>query len=127
MPDADPPGPRDRTRLATLSLHISAVLWAVLAGLLAAMPFGADPPTLGGIAIGNGTAYLLAALALALAILSRLVIRGLRDDRRWAFKTGIVLFVLYLPSWFLPLGVVGLLGLLSKGSRMRFEAPGIDP
>ena len=52
--------------------------------------------------------------------------RGLRDDRRWAFKTGIVLFVLYLPSWFLPLGVVGLLGLLSKGSRMRFEAPGID-
>jgi len=34
--------------------------------------------------------------------------------------------VLYLPSGFLPLGVIGLIGVLSPGTRARFPVPRSD-
>lgn len=98
----------------------------VLAGLLAIVPLGWDEATTEEYALRSGVTWFLALLSLGLAILVWFVIRGLRRHRRWAWKTGIVLFVLYLPSWFLPIGAVGLFGLLSKGTRERFALPRSD-
>ena len=115
----DTAGP-DRTRLATLSLHISAVLYLVCGALLALVPLAWDPETTGEYALRSGVTWFLAVLCVALAALAWAAVRGLRRARRWAFRTALVLFLFYLPSIFLPLGAVGLFGLLSEGTRARF-------
>jgi hypothetical protein len=60
---------------------------------------------------------LLLFLCLAMAAGIEVVAYGLRLRKFWAWVLGIVIFGLYLPSLFLPLGAFGLWGLLDEGSR----------
>ena len=119
---ADEPGAADRTRLATISLHISAVLYIVAGALLAMVPFTWDPTTTVEYTLRSSVTWFLAALSIGLALLAHVLIRALRQRKRWAWVTATVLFSLYLPSAFLPLGAVGLFGLMSEGTRARFPA-----
>lgn len=113
-------GPVDRTRLATLALHISAVLYVLVGILLILVPFAWDPATTDDYSLRSGIMWFLAALCIALAMLARSLIGALRQRKRWAWITAAVLFALYLPSAFLPLGAVGLFGLMSEGTRAQF-------
>lgn len=40
------------------------------------------------------------------------VIIGLKNNQRWAWISGIILFAIYLPSLFIVLGILGLVNLL---------------
>jgi cytochrome bd-type quinol oxidase subunit 2 len=110
----------DRTRLATISLHISAVFYMIAGALLVLAPFARDSATTAEVTLHSSIIWLLAVLAFALAALARVLIRALRQRKRWAWITATVLFTLYLPTVFLPLGAVGLFGLLSEGTRAQF-------
>ena len=123
-PPAD--GPPDRTRLATLALHVSGVLYVLSGIVLALVPLAWDPDAEPGYLLRAGVTWFLAALCLGLAALAWATARGLRAARRWAWRTALALFALYLPSVFLPLGAVGLFGLLSEGTRRRFPGPRSD-
>ena len=112
--------PVERTRLATMSLHISAVLYVITGVLLALVPLAWDPATTVEYTLRSGVMWLLAVLSIALAILAHFLIRALRRRKRWAWITSAVLFAIYLPSAFLPLGAVGLFGLMSEGTRAQF-------
>ncbi len=49
-----------------------------------------------------------------------LVSRYLERKRFWAWVAALILFALQLGSWLLPLGVLGLWGLLTKGTLSEF-------
>ena len=57
---------------------------------------------------------------LALAVGIEFVAAGLRRRRFWAWVAALCIFGIYLPSLFLPLGALGLWGLLDLGSRAEF-------
>ena len=118
--------PTDRTRYATIALHVSTVLYVVVALLLALIPFAWDPDTTPEYGLRAGVLWGLALFTLALAVFVEVVVSGLKRRRRWALIAATVLFVLYLPSAFLPLGIAGLIGTLSPGTRARFPVPRAD-
>lgn len=113
--------PADRTRLAIVSLQISAMLFVFAAVLLAMAPFFTSRLDVSEHVLRTGMIWLIAALVIALAAWTFVVAQGLVNRKRWAWISAIVLFVLYVPSVFLPLGVLGLFGALSKGTRVRFD------
>ncbi|OGA17481.1 MAG: hypothetical protein A3G25_21090 [Betaproteobacteria bacterium RIFCSPLOWO2_12_FULL_63_13] len=119
------PGP-DRTRWATFALHASAVLYVPFGLLLAVRPFAWDPAVEPEYALRAGLIWGLAALCVALAGFVEVIAAGLRHGRRWALHAATTMFVLYLPSAFLPLGAIGLVGVLSQGTRARFPVPRSD-
>lgn len=116
----------DRTRFATFALHASAALYIPFGLLLALRPFAWDPASEPEYALRAGVIWGLAALCIALAAFVEAIAAGLRRGRRWALRAATVMFVLYLPSAFLPLGVLGLAGVLSPGTRARFPLPRAD-
>lgn len=63
-------------------------------------------------------------LALGFAVAIEVVVRGLIRRKFWAWIAGLCLSGLYVPSLFLPLGVMGLIGLLDPTSRAAF---GVGP
>jgi catechol 2,3-dioxygenase-like lactoylglutathione lyase family enzyme len=65
-----------------------------------------------------GVGVLVFSLALVAGI--ELVALGLRRRRFWAWVAGLCIFGVYAPSLFLPLGALGLWGLLDAGSRRAF-------
>ena len=103
-----------RINTAIVCLHISAVIYALLGGVMFSvfrMYDLNDVPWL-------STATLALCLLLAAGI--EVVVWGLKRRKFWAWIAGICLFGLYLPSLFLPLGWLGLWGLLDAGSRSEF-------
>jgi len=67
---------------------------------------------------------IMACFALALAAGVEVVAYGIRKRRFWAWIAGLIIFGIYLPSLFLPLGVLGLWGLLAASSRVEFGVAG---
>lgn len=118
--------PADRTRLATFALHASAVLYVPFGLLLAVRPLAWDPAVEPEYALRAGLIWGLAVLCIGLAGFVEVIAAGLRRGRRWALHAATTMFVLYLPSGFLPLGVIGLVGVLSPGTRARFPVPRSD-
>jgi hypothetical protein len=57
---------------------------------------------------------------LLLCSMSELVVWGLKRKKFWAWVTGVILFGTFLFSAFLPLGVMGLIGLLERKTRIYF-------
>ncbi|MDY3557356.1 hypothetical protein R5W24_006545 [Gemmata sp. JC717] len=111
---------RHRIGLAVVCLHISAALY-VLIGFVV---FALCRLDLLPVAIG------MLVFCFAIAIGVEAVAWGLRRRKRWAWITALCLFVLYVQSVFLPLGVLGLLGLLDGGSRAVFgfgDVRGAEP
>ena len=101
--------------LATICLHISAALY-VMVGLVLFPLFLSDDET----SLGFPFAVVMLLLCLALASGIEFVIYGLRRRKFWAWVAGLCIFGLYVPSLFLPLGALGLWGLLDSGSRAEF-------
>lgn len=110
---------RHRIGLAVVCLHISAVLY-LLAGVLMFPLFLADDETGFGLAFAAG----LLVFCLTMIVGIEFVAYGLGRRRFWAWVAGLCIFGVYVPSAFLPLGVLGLWGLLDGGSRAEFGVDG---
>lgn len=68
---------------------------------------------------GEGLPIAFCASSFFVAIVAGIecVVSGLSRGRLWAWIAGLCIFGLHVPSLFLPLGVLGLWGLLDGGSR----------
>jgi len=108
-----------RLGMAIVCLHISAILY-LLIGLLAFPLLTALDES--GEATPTALFLLLTCPAMVVGI--EAVVYGLRRRKFWAWVVGIILFGLYVPSLFLPLGAFGLWGLLDEGSRAEFGIGG---
>lgn len=108
-----------RIALATCCLHIIAVLYLAL-GLLFAIGrlflFGECGPLIAGPA---GVVLVLFCLGAAFGI--EKVVAGLHRRRLWAWVVALGIFALYVFSVFFPLGLLGLCGLLDRGSLAEFD------
>lgn len=71
-------------------------------------------------AVGVGS--LVVCLALIAGI--EFVASGLKRRKFWAWVAGLCIFGVYVPSLFLPLGALGLWGLLDTGARKEFGVDG---
>lgn len=69
---------------------------------------------------GKGLAIFLLLFCFGLAVGVEVLMAGLRKRRFWAWIVGIIVSGVYVPSVFLPLGALGLWGLLAAGSRKAF-------
>jgi hypothetical protein len=65
-------------------------------------------------------AVAICVLWLALITGIEIVAIGLNRRKFWAWIAGLCIFGMYVPSLFLPLGALGLWGLLDPGSRAEF-------
>jgi hypothetical protein len=59
-------------------------------------------------------------VCIALVAGTEFVARGLKRREYWAWVVGLCIFVIYAPFLFLPIGALGLWGLLDRGSRSDF-------
>jgi len=109
-----------RIKLATICLHISVVLYLLIAigAVVFCVFFPADDVE---EAVVLYVAFIaMAVLCLLLAAGIEIVVGGLKGRKFWAWVVGLIIFGLYLPSLFFPLGALGLWGLLDSGSRRAF-------
>lgn len=60
------------------------------------------------------------AFCLVLAVAVEVVAYGIHKRRFWGWIVGLIVFGIYTPSLFFPLGILGLSGLLASGSRIEF-------
>ena len=103
------PPANSRVGVALVCLHISAVVYA-----LVGIAFLFIYPEAG----------LLVLIFCALLVAGvEAVASGVQKRTFWGWVAGLVLFAIYLPSFFLPLGVLGLWGLLAAGSQAEFGIP----
>lgn len=108
---------KDRVGLAIAALQISAFIYILVgtAFLAAALGgVGTFPPFAG---------FFMFFFCLALAAALEFVISGLKRRKYWAWLTGLIILGIYIPSLFLPLGIVGLIGLLDQGSVEACRKP----
>ncbi|HEV7278668.1 MAG TPA: hypothetical protein VGN57_00530 [Pirellulaceae bacterium] len=118
--DASPPA-KSWVWLAIVGGHLCAalhVLFAIgalaVAGLALADALESDRPA--GLAFVFGA---FVVISLTLATVVEVVTIGMHRRRPWAWFAGFAMFVLYLP-FVLPVGAIGLCGLLIGGSRREF-------
>lgn len=108
---------KDKTGFAVTCLHISALLY-LLIGLVGAAGMFILPDMPTGLRLTMAAMWVV--IGFAMILLVEVVAWGLRRRKFWAWVVGIGLFALYVPSLFLPLGAVGLYGLLVEPSRRAF-------
>jgi hypothetical protein len=104
-----------RIGLAITCLHISAALYGVLA-IVVLLLFLSVARTGVGFLVGFG----LAGFCVSLTVGLELVVAGLKERKFWAWVVGLCIFVIYTPSLFFLLGILGLWGLLDAESRAEF-------
>lgn len=112
--------PRHKISYAVISLRISAVIYALLG--VAMFPLLLLTAEENSFALPVAIALLLFALALAAGC--EFVVWGLKRRKFWAWIAGLCIFGLFVPSLFLPLGVIGLIGLLDGASQKEFGVGG---
>lgn len=100
-------------------LHISAVIY-LLAGVMLLIFSFFLPSVLDGEPFFKTTFVLSAVLSIAFGIFVEIVIKSLKKHKFWAWITGIIICGLYIPSIFIILGIIGLVGLLNKDVRTDF-------
>ncbi len=108
--------------LATVCLHIIAAVY-VMGGLLVIYFFVyyGENDLRPGLLLQLRLETVFASLVcFGLAALVEFVIHGLRRRKFWAWVAGLCIFGLFLPTYFFPLGALGLWGLLDNGSRAEF-------
>ena len=105
---------------ALVSLHVSAVLYLLvgffLPALLSTLAAGEHDVEAGPAIFGT----FLTTFCVALAAGVEVVAYGVHKRRFWGWIAGLVVFGIYVPSLFFPLGAVGLWGLLAPGSLAEF-------
>src|SRR5438874_3351515 len=107
---------KDQTSLTIICLHISAAVYVLIGVFLLLLPRMMEP----GEGYGAGLAFFLLLFSLGVAVGVELLVVGLRKRKFWAWIVGIIVTGIYVPSLFLPLGALGLWGLLAAGSRSAF-------
>ena len=113
--------PEGRIRLAIIALRISEGLYVLIALCLPAVALS-FPDVQEQLPIWIGICTGL--LTIGFAVLIEIVVRALNRRRFWAWVAGLCISGLYIPSLFLPLGIMGLIGLLDPVSRAAF---GVGP
>jgi hypothetical protein len=110
---------RHKIGLATVCLHISAVLYLIVALLMFPLFTAVDDT-------GWGLLFAIGMFILCLGLIAGIefVVYGLHRRKFWAWVAGLCIFGLYAPSLFFPLGALGLWGLLDSGSRAEFGVGG---
>ncbi|GEM_PF-5136446 len=115
-----------RLRLVVVCFRISTVLY-ILLGLFAIVGptflIPSLPPeeaAVAGIFVIFGLIFGLVSIGIAIGV--EVVVWYLKQLRYWAWVTAIVISALYLTSIFLPLGILGLLGLLDAETQAAFQA-----
>ena len=117
---AQPASPKSFVILALVSLHISAVLY-VLLGLILPTVLSSDSASQHNAgAVGAIFGIFIAAFCMVLAAGVEVVAYGIHKRRFWGWIAGLIVFGIYTPSLFFPLGVLGLWGLFAAGSRSEF-------
>lgn len=96
-------------KIATICLHLSAVLYLLLGVYLLVTP-----------SFGTFTSVFLGIFSVILAILVEVIVKGLNSVKRWAWIAALILFCLYVPSLFILLGILGLVDLLRAETRANF-------
>jgi len=90
-------------------LHISAVIYILLGILLLTI-----------LADYFAGGFLLVFVSFGMAIFVEIVIKGLKQEKFWAWVTSVVICSIYIPSGFIIFGIIGLVGLLNKDVRKDF-------
>ena len=109
---------KNRIPIAILCLHIAALLYVLIGAYL----FFLHTPT-NDSKIVDGIIFIFIInliVLLVIAALNEVVARAIKKRKFWGWIFGIILFGLYIPSPFLPLGVFGLWALLTPNSRKAF-------
>ena len=109
----------NRIAVSLVCLHIGAAIYVALGFLFVGLSYAPDYSE--EFTIGLGRAMLAVCIGFAVGI--EVVALGLRRRKFWAWVAGLCIFALYIPSPFLPLGALGLWGLLTPGSRAAFGLP----
>ena len=104
---------RRRIGMAIWCLHISAGLY-LLVGL------GCFVAATQVQELGLPFAVFMFLFCMVLIVGIEVVVYGLHRRRYWAWVAGLCLFGVYLPSLLMPLGALGLWGLLDDGSQAEF-------
>ena len=109
-----------RIKMATVCLHISAVLYVLISiGSIAFILFFPMEEVEEKVLFFVMFIF-MAVFCLVLAAGIEVVVWAIKRRKFWSWVTGLVIFGLYIPSLFLPLGALGLWGLLDSGSRKEF-------
>ena len=106
-------------RSVGICLRINTLLFIALAlaavGIIFYIPNIAENDPMGLIVM-----LVIIPTATIIAGISELTVRGLRRQRNWAWYTALVIMVGILLPLFLPIGVIGLWGLLRAETRQAF-------
>ena len=97
-------------------LHICAFLTVATGVLL--FTFAGDPEMTD--ALGGASGGFVAVMCAVFALLIEATVWGLKKRKFWAWVVGLCLCAVYTLSVLLPLGALGLWGLLASGSRRDF-------
>ena len=62
----------------------------------------------------------IALVSIGMGVFVEIVIKGLKDNKFWAWVSGLIICGFYIPSLFIILGIIGLIGLLNKEVRKDF-------
>lgn len=68
------------------------------------------------------TTTIIAVTSLCIIAFNEVVLHYLRKGAFWSWVAGVIVFGLYIPSIFLPLGVIGLTGLMNPAVRKHVGA-----
>ncbi len=111
---------KDRIPVAILCLRIAAILYVLISAYIIFLSLTIDDSK-----IINGVKFIFVSptiVFLGIAILNEVVARAIKKRKFWGWVVGIILFGLYIPSPFLPIGGFGMWALLRPDSRKAFGA-----
>lgn len=92
-------------------LHITAVIYFLLGiALLTIFPRYAYIP---------GASF-IALVSIGFGVFVEIIVNGLKNNKFWAWVAGLIICGLSVPSLFIILGIIGLIGLLDKDVRKDF-------
>lgn len=117
--------PPRELRKTVIVFHISSALYFLLGLIFLAVPLIVYMTTNKWGTNDVITAVFLAifvVVSFACGIFVEIVISQLKKGKRWAWIAGLIIAALYVTSLFLPLGVIGLVGLLNARTMSAFHA-----
>lgn len=123
-------------KLAIVCLRISAIIYWLLGTICLFAPllfialhtlFNFLPPDLedlgpvGGLVTATLMSWFVAFWGIAPALFIEFVIQGLKRNQYWAWVSGLIMCGIYVPSGFIVLGILGLVGLLNQDVIKQFS------
>jgi hypothetical protein len=126
IPDSPGPIPRSNHVLyACICLHISSFLYVLVGIGFAFLLIGSVRADTGGdgagLAVVIALSIFMAMLGVGIALCVEVVAWALRRRKKWGWIAGMVVFGIYIPSAFLPLGAIGMWALLQENVRREFK------